>query len=163
MGIKIEWAENCSGTEEVKKLNTPAGLLFLFSQQGIINKTEWMVSSCFRDQHTEIDLHINQYFLMIKQDNTIKLLKQGSPYQQKVWCELCKIPFGDTITYSSLAIKINSSARAIGNACRYNPYPLLIPCHRVVSVSGIGGYYGQTHGIFFDIKTKLLNFEASNK
>jgi methylated-DNA-[protein]-cysteine S-methyltransferase len=59
-----------------------------------------------------------------------------------------------------LAQKIGSSARAVGNACRDNPYPVIIPCHRVVSVSGMGGYCGHTAGDFMAIKSKLLDYEA---
>jgi methylated-DNA-[protein]-cysteine S-methyltransferase len=91
------------------------------------------------------------------------LLKQGSTYRNQVWTALCDIPFGATISYSALAKKINSSARAVGNACRDNPFPLLIPCHRVISVSGIGGYCGRIDGNLMTIKHKLLEFEASHR
>jgi methylated-DNA-[protein]-cysteine S-methyltransferase len=67
------------------------------------------------------------------------------------------------MTYSALAKTIGSSARAVGNACRDNPYALFIPCHRVVSVSGMGGYCGQTEGDSITVKHKLLEFEASHK
>jgi methylated-DNA-[protein]-cysteine S-methyltransferase len=88
---------------------------------------------------------------------------QGSVYRNRVWAALCQIPFGETMTYSALAKKIGSSARAVGNACRDNPYALFIPCHRVISVSGMGGYCGQTDGDFISVKYKLLEFEASRK
>jgi methylated-DNA-[protein]-cysteine S-methyltransferase len=48
----------------------------------------------------------------------------------------------------------------VGNACRSNPYPFFIPCHRVVAVSGLGGYSGQTKGGMMAIKTQLLAHEA---
>jgi len=91
------------------------------------------------------------------------LLRQGSAYRQQVWAALAQIPLGETLTYSALAKKIGSAARAVGNACRDNPYPLFIPCHRVVSVSGMGGYCGQTDGHFMTIKHQLLAFEAAFK
>lgn len=93
---------------------------------------------------------------------TVKLLKQGSAYRNKVWTALCQIALGETISYSALANKIDSSARAVGNACRDNPYALFIPCHRVVSISGMGGYCGQIDGDLMTIKLKLLEFEASH-
>ena len=65
-------------------------------------------------------------------------------FQQKVWQALMQIPPGKVKTYGALAAELGSSARAVGNACRNNPFPLLIPCHRVVSASGIGGYAGDT-------------------
>ncbi len=55
-----------------------------------------------------------------------------------------QIPSGEVKTYGALAAQLGSSAKAVGNACRNNPFPLVIPCHRVVAASGIGGYAGDT-------------------
>ena len=69
----------------------------------------------------------------------------GTPFQIKVWEEITKIPKGKTKTYKEIAINIGhpNSARAVANACGKNPYPILIPCHRVVRSDGkIGGYSG---------------------
>ncbi|MBT8127262.1 MAG: methylated-DNA--[protein]-cysteine S-methyltransferase, partial [Gammaproteobacteria bacterium] len=85
---------------------------------------------------------------------------QGTPFQQKVWNELKKIPCGTVITYGELANKLGTSARAIGNACRKNPIPLVIPCHRVVAANGIGGYSGDTNGAWLRIKSWLLRHEG---
>jgi methylated-DNA-[protein]-cysteine S-methyltransferase len=155
--------ENCSGAGEVIKIHTPAGQLVLYSQQGVISKADWELDDGIYLQDHEIQQQFRQYWLNTDKPINIKLLKQGSAYRHKVWSELCKIPFGETMTYSALAGKIGSSARAVGNACRDNPYPVIIPCHRVVSVSGMGGYCGQTEGAFMAIKYKLLTFEAAHK
>ena len=69
----------------------------------------------------------------------------GTSFQIKVWKEIIKIPKGKTKTYKEIAINIGhpNSARAVANACGKNPYPILIPCHRVVRSDGkIGGYSG---------------------
>ena len=58
-----------------------------------------------------------------------------------------------------LAKELKTGARAIGNACRKNPIPIVIPCHRVVAQHHIGGYAGQTEGEIVDIKKWLLNHE----
>jgi methylated-DNA-[protein]-cysteine S-methyltransferase len=80
-----------------------------------------------------------------------------SPFAQKVLNEARKIGYGRTITYSELARNIGSpGVRAVGGALSRNPIPIVIPCHRVVSRNGIGGY---SAGI--DIKTKLLELEKS--
>jgi methylated-DNA-[protein]-cysteine S-methyltransferase len=160
MPFIIEWVENCSGAEDVVRLQTPAGQFVLTSQQGVVIKTDWEAGDC-RDQLDEHEL--NLYWQNPDKLINIKLLKQGSIYRNQVWAALCQIPFGETMTYSALAKKIGSSARAVGNACRDNPYALFIPCHRVVSVSGMGGYCGQTEGDLMAIKYKLLEFEASHK
>jgi methylated-DNA-[protein]-cysteine S-methyltransferase len=161
MPITIQWVESCSGVEEVIKIRTPAGQLVLYSQQGVINNADWELDDGFYPQDHELQQQFRQYWQNTDKLINIKLLKQGSGYRHKVWAELGKIPFGETMTYSALAGKIDSSARAVGNACRDNPYPMIIPCHRVVSVSGMGGYCGQTTGDFMAIKYKLLAFEAS--
>lgn len=160
MSFIIQWVENCSGAEEVVKLQTPAGQFVIYSQQDVITKTDWELGSCL---NRSCEHELNQYWQNPDQRINIKLLKQGSSYRNQVWAALCQIPFGETITYSALAEKIGSSARAVGNACRDNPYALFIPCHRVVSISGMGGYCGQTDGDLMAVKYKLLEFEASYK
>ena len=163
MSFVIQWVENCSGAEEIIKVPTPAGQLVLYSQDGVISKADWELGDSLCPQDHEIQRQFKQYWLNTDKHINIKLLKQGSAYRHKVWAELCKIPFRETITYSALAKKIDSSARAVGNACRDNPYPVIIPCHRVVSVSGMGGYCGHTDGDFMAIKYKLLDYEANHK
>ncbi len=160
MSFIIEWVENCSGAAEVVRLQTPAGQFVLTSQQGVISKTDWEPGA---SPNPPVEHELNAYWQNPDKPINIKLLKQGSAYRNHVWAALCQIPFGETMTYSALAKKIGSSARAVGNACRDNPYALFIPCHRVVSVSGMGGYCGQTDGDLMAVKYKLLEFEASHK
>ena len=64
---------------------------------------------------------------------TLKLDPKGTSYQKKVWKELQKIPYGKFAYYSSIAEKIRSSPRAVGNACGANKCLLIIPCHRVIA------------------------------
>lgn len=90
----------------------------------------------------------------------LPLAPEGTVFQKKVWRALRRIPDGKTLSYGELARRVGSSARAVGNACRANPIPILIPCHRVVSVSGMGGYMGATAGRRLDIKRRLLELEA---
>ena len=59
-----------------------------------------------------------------------------------------------------LAKWLKSGPRAVGNACRANPIPIIIPCHRVVAQNHIGGYSGETQGRKLDIKKWLLQHEA---
>lgn len=104
---------------------------------------------------------ISQYFDGEHLDFDLPLSLQGTPHQLRVWSELAKIQAGSTLTYGELAKKIASSPRAVGNACRKNPVPLLIPCHRVVSASGIGGFAGATQGPKIAIKNWLLRHEGA--
>ncbi len=84
---------------------------------------------------------------------------KGTPYQLKVWRRLQTIPYGQTITYGKLAKELSSSAQAIGNACRANPLPLIVPCHRVLAANGLGGFAGETTGHLCNIKAQLLALE----
>ena len=71
---------------------------------------------------------------------------KGTNFQIKVWKEIAKIPKGKTKSYKEIAIAIGrpKSSRAVANACGKNPYPIEIPCHRVIKSSGeIGGYSGK--------------------
>ena len=73
-------------------------------------------------------------------------LKIGTKFEIKVWNSISKIPRGEVKTYKELAIQINrpKSARAVANACGKNPYPVKIPCHRVIRSDGkLGGYSGK--------------------
>lgn len=83
----------------------------------------------------------------------------GTPYQQRVWSELRQIPSGQTLNYGAISAQLASSARAVAGACRANPVVLLVPCHRVVAKSGLGGFMGATQGDSIDIKRWLLNHE----
>ena len=84
---------------------------------------------------------------------------KGTDFQISVWKEIAKIPYGETRSYKELANAIGkpNSSRAVANACGKNPYPLRIPCHRVIRSDGnIGGYSGEG-GI--KTKEKLLKQE----
>ena len=69
----------------------------------------------------------------------------GTPFQMRVWEELCKIPYGETRSYADIAIAVErpGAGRAIGMAAHRNPIPLIVPCHRVVGADGsLTGYGG---------------------
>ena len=70
---------------------------------------------------------------------------EGTEFQKAVWQEISKIPLGETRTYKDISNAIGkpNSSRAVANACGQNPFPIIIPCHRVVRSDGkIGGYSG---------------------
>ncbi len=85
---------------------------------------------------------------------------QGTEFQLRVWGQLRQIACGQVMSYGQLAARLGSGARAVANACRANPLPLLIPCHRVVSADGLGGYAGATSGPLLLLKRRLLRHEG---
>jgi methylated-DNA-[protein]-cysteine S-methyltransferase len=90
-------------------------------------------------------------------------LLEATPFQKQVWQALLTIPCGSTLTYGELAKKLNSSPRAVGQACRANPLPFLIPCHRVVGAKNSGGYFGARKGKKIALKQWLLEQEGHIK
>lgn len=91
----------------------------------------------------------------------LPLRPAGTAFQRRVWRALRGIPCGSTRTYGELAHELGSAAQAVGNACRRNPIAILVPCHRVCSASGLGGYAGATTGFWPELKQRLLQHEGA--
>ena len=102
-------------------------------------------------------VQLKEYFSGNRKEFDIPLDMLGTEFQKQVWCELQNIPFGKTVSYLDIAKKVGdkNSTRAVGNANGKNPVAIIIPCHRVIGMSGkLVGYAG---GI--ERKRWLLNFE----
>jgi methylated-DNA-[protein]-cysteine S-methyltransferase len=100
---------------------------------------------------------LHSYFAGELQDFTVPLAQQGTPFQQRVWAALRKIPYGTTISYAELAQRVGQpgAARAVGSANGRNSIGIIIPCHRVIAADGtLGGYGGG-----LDRKRWLLDHE----
>lgn len=100
---------------------------------------------------------LHEYFAGKREDFDLPLAPRGTPFQQTVWKELCRIPYGQTISYGDLARRIGNpnASRAVGLANGSNPIPIIIPCHRVIGSNGkLTGYGGG-----LQIKEKLLALE----
>ena len=83
----------------------------------------------------------------------------GTQFQERVWKELMRCPHGETWSYSTLARRLGQSgaSRAVGSACGRNPYPLRVPCHRIIAADGsLGGFTGD-----LEVKRWLLQREAT--
>jgi methylated-DNA-[protein]-cysteine S-methyltransferase len=90
----------------------------------------------------------------------IALPGRGTPFQRRVWNAIALIPPGRTRTYGEIARELGSAPRAVGQACGENPFPLAVPCHRVVSASGLGGFAHKDEGYLLAVKRWLLSHEA---
>lgn len=109
----------------------------------------------------QLEQQLTSYFSAPKIIWTIPLDVKGTVFQQKVWRYMQAIPLGETRSYGEVAEVLNSSARAVGNACRANPFPIIVPCHRIVAKKGIGGFSGQRCGNQIAVKTWLLAHEKN--
>ena len=100
---------------------------------------------------------LNEYFAGTRKIFDLPLYFKGTEFQKRVWQELSKIPYGETISYKDLAERTGNikACRAVGMANNKNPIPIIIPCHRVIGASGkLTGYAGG-----LDIKKFLLELE----
>jgi methylated-DNA-[protein]-cysteine S-methyltransferase len=103
-----------------------------------------------------------QYFKNALYIFDVPLKPAGTVHQQKVWNATLGTEAGKTITYGEIAKKIKSGPRAVGTACGANPYPLVTPCHRVVSAQGLGGFMKEdSPGFYRQIKIWLLKHEGA--
>ena len=88
----------------------------------------------------------------------VSLAPEGGAFETRVWRALAAIPYGVTRTYGALAKELRGEARAVGQACGANPIPVIIPCHRVLSAAGSGGF-SAPGGV--DTKYRLLVHEGA--
>jgi len=150
------------------KIDSPLGSLYLAAsahglQEVSRQKSPAPMASSLKSSSPEIRIlrqttqELAEYFAGKRQHFDIPLDLRGTPFQQQVWRELQKIPYGTTCSYKDIAthIKNPNAVRAVGGANGKNPLCIVIPCHRVISADGsIGGYSGG-----LAIKRKLLALE----
>ena len=141
-------------------IDTPLGKLGIMMQDGSVTSVDFLPDTAFTVNESFITPQLNAYFSDPTHVFTVPTRPAGTPFQQRVWKALCDIPAGTTLTYGALAKKLNSSPRAVGQACRRNPIPIIVPCHRVTGAKDLGGYAGETKGKLFGIKKWLLDFET---
>ncbi len=112
----------------------------------------------------ETKAQLEAYFAGALRQFDLPLQLTGTPFQLKVWEQLRQIPYGQVISYGELARRIEQqgASRAVGNANRRNPIPIIVPCHRVIAANGtLGGYSGNCDGSAA-IKRALLKLEGLN-
>ena len=140
-------------------LHTPVGDLSVAEEDGAIVSVDW---GWGRDQDETALLRrareqLHAYFDGDADPFDLPLAPAGSPYRQRVWRALLAIPYGATRTYLDIAREAGGSPRSVGRANGANPIPIIIPCHRVVATTGLGGYSG---GDGLPTKRALLALEA---
>lgn len=110
----------------------------------------------------QVSRQLREYFRQPRRARfRLPLAAPGTDYQQRVWRALRRIPSGQVRSYGELAAQLQSAPRAVGGACRANPLPIIVPCHRVVAASGLGGFMGVTRGRAMTIKRWLLEHERT--
>ena len=104
---------------------------------------------------------LEAYFIDPEAAFGLPLRPAGTPFQRRVWAEIERIPNRTTRSYGDLARTLRSAPRAVGQACGANPFPLVVPCHRVIAAGGaLGGFARNGGGFLLDIKRWLLVHEG---
>lgn len=110
-----------------------------------------------------VQLQFKAYFSDPLQVFDLPLRVSGTQFQLRVWQLLSEIKSGCVLTYGEAANQLDTGARAIGNACRANPTPIIVPCHRILAKNSLGGFAGKTTGMNIDIKQRLLEHEGIHR
>ncbi|KAF2077308.1 hypothetical protein CYY_001374 [Polysphondylium violaceum] len=133
------------------RLETPIGVLGFYASKDLLENVivedkstaepkPNTITNQFKD---ELNLYFKGKLIDFK---TPFNYEQGTEFQQMVWRELMKIPYGQTQSYKQIATSLNKKnySRAVASACRLNKFSIIVPCHRVVSSSGkVIGYFGK--------------------
>lgn len=145
-------------------METPMGPVGLIWERGVLTGVDLEPEATDGgdfDVPEAIARQLGAYFTDGSLTFDLKLESGGTPFQRRVWNALREIPPGRTVTYGDLARRLGTGARAVGGACRANPCPIVIPCHRVVAANGLGGFAGDTSGRKLDVKRWLLRHEGA--
>lgn len=147
---------------------TDRGLCFVGSpNKGLDEMQAWAFRSRPKAKLIDDEEKVIRYTQQIKEyldgerkEFDVPVDLQGTPFQELVWKELRKIPYGEVVSYSDIAARIASpkAVRAVGSANGANPVMIVVPCHRVISKNGsLAGFRG---GI--EMKKALVAIEKSN-
>ena len=142
-------------------INTPVGILSIFSHDDAINVVEWGRAP-YGDTSSLVDEAARQlkaYFAKELTTFDLPLDPAGSPFQKAVCQAMTEIPYGHQLTYGDIAKSLGQSAQAVGSACGHNPIPIIIPCHRVVGANGTMTGFSGGEGV--ETKVWLLQHEGT--
>lgn len=143
----------------IAAVDTPVGRLGIVEEDGAIVELTWdAVDEGARTPLLEEAVRqLTAYFAGELKEFDLPLAPRGNEFQQSVYRLMNDIPYGETRTYGELAKALDTYGQPIGQACGMNPIPVIIPCHRVLSVNGLGGYSGKG-GV--EMKIALLQLEG---
>ncbi len=144
-------------------LQTPVGLLEISESDGVLLGVEFIPFIEKPEGGSmilqEAKWQIQAYFEGKRKDFNLNLHIDAPTFHKEVYSALMNVPYGTTITYNELASLVGkpSASQAVGQAVKHNPFPIIIPCHRVIKSDGSLGEYSGAGGV----KTKewLINHE----
>ncbi|MGR3362869.1 MAG: methylated-DNA--[protein]-cysteine S-methyltransferase [Maritimibacter harenae] len=142
------------------RVESPVGPLFVSEADGAITRVSWQAGEVGEETPllARARAQLAEYFDGKRQAFDLPLRVSGSAFQQQVCAAMSAIPFGETRTYGEIARGLGVPAQAVGQACGANPVPVVIPCHRVLGATSLGGYSGEG-GV--ETKVWLLRHEGA--
>ena len=126
-----------------------------------VDGSDWRIGPGWRRDaapFADVESQLDAYFAGEREDFDLPLALHGTDFQMRVWEQLTRIPYGETISYSQLALRLGDPklVRAVGLANGRNPVSIIVPCHRVIGADGsLVGYGGG-----LERKQWLLEHEA---
>lgn len=145
-------------------LKTPIGLIEIIEEGNKIVKIHLVETMQNKVNTTDLLKKVigqlQEYFMGNRKFFDFEIAFTGTTFQRKVWSELLKIPYGETVSYQDIASRIDhpKAVRAVGGAIHRNPLLIVVPCHRVIGKNG--SLTGFACGI--EIKKRLLDLENGN-
>ena len=158
---------DCAVKDYTAIIDSPCGRLGIFDDGKVVQAINFLYDkaetrSSRSELATQVILQLEQFFADPTFKFDLPLVLSATPFQLRTRQALLSIPVGKTMSYGNVAKMIASSARAIAGACRRNPLPIIVPCHRVVAVNGIGGFSGAVDGKPLVVKKWLLKHESAS-
>lgn len=147
----------------VAHVETPIGRIVLIERNGKLTQLLWDRDSAAIAPTEETPLlreaarQLQAYFDGTLTEFDLPLALSESPFERKVQEAMLAIPHGETRTYGDIAHDLDTYGQPVGRACGANSIPIIVPCHRVLSATGLGGFSGEG-GI--DMKIRLLKHEG---
>ncbi|HKD06971.1 MAG TPA: methylated-DNA--[protein]-cysteine S-methyltransferase [Bryobacteraceae bacterium] len=141
------------------KIETPMGMAWASVENGVVTRFGFGDDPHESAADPDVARQVDEYFGGARAAFDLPLAPRGSAFQKRVWSELMRIPFGETISYAELARRVGrpGASRAVGRANATNPIALIIPCHRVIGSTG--ALTGYAFGV--DLKRKLIEWERT--
>jgi methylated-DNA-[protein]-cysteine S-methyltransferase len=157
-----------AGADFQAKLPTPFALLGIRTEGGFLAEIAFLKKSgkalAPRDRLAErACVQLERYLDDPEFRFDLPLARRGTPFRRSVWKKITAIDSGRTRSYGEIARELGSAPRAVGQACGANPVPLVIPCHRVVALAGIGGFAHHEAGFHLAVKRWLLAHEGAER
>ena len=139
--------------------HSPIGEITVSEEDGFLVSVDWGWGQDQQETPHLIEARnqLIEYFDGGRKTFDLQLHLTGTPFQKTVWIAMQSIPYGEVFTYGQVAKKIGSAPRAVGMACGANPIPIIVPCHRIVAASSLGGYSGDGGVV---TKQTLLDLEG---